>query len=238
MRLENKSDINPIKPEKKQKSKKWLWLVFGLIIILIPLVLIGLTGLYKIPGLSHIFSTAQAKDLKVNSSQEIRQNFLQKTGLKINLEANSHPFSQKEYKDQVSLSLQPTQEEITSLLQYSFPEDHPGRSLQVKMIEGGLELSAFLNKPLKVPVWTRVLVERKDDQTIELKIKKGKIGLIPVPEGYLEKAEAWLEKTINNRLAEIPNLAIKDLKYFDGYSYFEGTLPANITAKSGQWLDI
>jgi len=238
MRIENKPDINPAPRQKKKRSKKWILIILLIIIIFTPLVFIGLTGLYKIPGISHLFSTAEARDLKVNSSRQIRDNFLEKSGLEINLENNTELFSQKDYQGRVSLSLQPTEEEITSLIQYSFPENHVGRSLQIKMIEGGLELSVFLDKPVKAPVWTEILVERKGDQEIDLKIKKGKIGIIPVPAGYLEKAEQWLEKTINNRLAEIPNLAIKDLKYFEGYSYFEGTLPAKITAKNGQWLDI
>ncbi len=230
----------PAAPEEKKpknkRLKKIILLVILLLITTIPLVFLGITGFFKVPGLSHLFGTSKAQELGIVVSEEARSDLIEKIGFNIDLGENILPFGNRNFNGTVSAEVYPTSEEITSFIQLSFPEESPVRSLQVKLIEGGFELTALPEKPVKMPIYTSVQVDLTGPKSVNLTLTAGKIGFIPVPKGYLEKAEEWMEEKVNQRLNQIPGLNIETLEYYDGHSYFKGTLPAKITSGEGEWL--
>ncbi|MFH1366751.1 MAG: hypothetical protein ABIH38_02035 [Patescibacteria group bacterium] len=242
MRIEKNqpnSAIESIRP-RKNRLKMFLTLILAvLILVVIPFVFLGVTGLYKIPVVSDIFRTAEAKDLGIESSDAALSSLQDKVPTR--LVGNIADFCllcQRNFEGEVKLDTSMTSEEITSFLNKYFNNDEIVSGLQVKMVEGGLEIAANLKKPVKIPVYVKVGVESSGSQSITLIIEEAKVGLFTVPKGYQEKFKNWAEKTINKRMTEINGFSLEKLEYHEGYGDFVGTLPAKVTPASGKWLKI
>lgn len=242
MRIEKIQLNSPCEPVKSGKSH--LKMVIALIIIIFvfavaPLILLGTTGLFKIPVISTLFGTAKAKDLGVESSDAALLSLQNKVSTRLVGKVTDFCLlCQRNFEGEVKLNTRMTSEEITSFLNKYFKNDEVISGMQVKMIEGGLEISSQLNKPVKIPVYVKVGVESAGAKSITLKIEEAKVGLFPVPKGYQEKFQNWAEKTINKRMTEISGFAIEKLEYHGGYGDFIGSFPATVTPEAGRWLKI
>jgi hypothetical protein len=242
MRIEKNpvnSESESVKAKKSHLKPIFVSVIIIFFVVAVPLFLLGATGLFKIPVVSTMFGTAKAKDLGIESSEAALVSLQNKVSTR--LVGNASDFCvlcQRNFEGEVKLNTRMTSEEITSFLNKYFKNDEILSGLQVKMVEGGLEISSQLNKPVKIPVYVKVSVESAGSKSITLKIKEARVGLFPVPKGYQEKFQDWAEKTINKRMTEVNGFSMEKLEYHEGYGDFIGTFPESVTPGEGRWLKI
>jgi len=242
MRVE-KNQINPSLEVLKQKRRQTKLILIAVIILIVfiifPLIFIGLSGLFHLPVISSLFGTAKAKDLGIINSESAVQNLLAKVPLKMNGEPGDFCLlCARKFEGQISVDTQITSEEVTTFINKYIGEDETIENLQVRMMKGGLEVSANLKKPIKIPVYVKVAVSLADTNRVSLKIEQAKVGFLPIPGGYREKAQKWFEQTVNKRITEINGFSLEKLDYHEGYGDFKGILPAEVTPSQGQWLKL
>ncbi|MDD5039566.1 MAG: hypothetical protein PHY34_00260 [Patescibacteria group bacterium] len=209
------------------------------LIVLAALVATGLaaTGLYDIPFLSEKFGTNKPQDLEVATSDEALASLGQKIPMTISGPQFDYAYvsPKKIYTGTVAVDAETTSAEISSWLQRFQGENPPVTKMQVKMIEGGLEISGIVDRYVKAPGYIKVLVAQKSPKSIDLTITDARLGRIPLPAWIQRKIENSFEEKINGRLGEIPNFSIETLEYHDGFSKFKGTLPANVSPSDNGW---
>ncbi len=224
--------IPEVVPEKKKH--RWLWVVLAIIIIL-PLLFLGWTGIYSIPVLTDLFGSRKPIDLGVVVSNEALASAIADNPM--DLEGDPAEYSgvaKKIYTGQVPINDQHSSEEMTSFLQHYTQNAPYIRDLQVKFIDGGMEISAFVKEYVKAPVYIKVGVEKTGVKSIKLNLQKAKIGRLSVPETYYDDIEKFAEDVINDKLTEIEGFTIDKLEYTDGQAYLKGTLPEKVELVSGE----
>ena len=218
--------IPEVVPKKKRRT--WPWFLLAIVIIL-PLAFLGWTGIYNIPILTDLFGSKNPIDLGVKTSEEALASAI--AGNPMELEGDPVSYSavaKKVFTGQVPVDDKHSSEEMTSFLRH-YTENAPNiRDLQVKFIDGGMEISTFVKEYIKAPVYVKVGVEKIGVKSIDLNLQKAKIGRLPIPESYYSDIERIAEDIINNRLVEIESFTIDTLEYSEGYAYFKGTLPEKV----------
>lgn len=242
MRVEKNPIPASLEPEKvrKKRGKLYFWLMIIIVfLVIIPVIFIGVSGIFRVPVISTIFNTANTRDLGVKVSDQALASLQNKVPTRlIGLVSDFCLLCQRKFEGEVQLNTSLTSEEVTSFLDKYFSNDEIVSGLQVKMVEGGLEISSFLKKPVKVPVYVKVEVTSSGSKSVNLKIEQAKIGLLPVPEGFREKAQKWFQDTINKRMGQINGFSLEKLEYHEGYGDFVGTFPQTVVPAAGYWLTI
>jgi hypothetical protein len=242
MRIEqNASDRNtatePEKPvrAKKRKRKMLVWIVVLVLFLGIPIVLLGASGIYSIPVISTVFGTSKPIDLGVRPNNEALQSGLSKFPVEFKGDPNSFSgIGNKELKGKTKVDAEYTSEEITSILD-NFLQNAPHvKNIQVKYVEGGMEISAFVKTYIKAPTYAKIAVTRISSKSVDIDIQKIKIGRLPVPERYFAQIEKGAEDILNSRFAKLESFSMDKLEYHDGYSYLSGTVPASIQMLPGE----
>ncbi|PIY95497.1 MAG: hypothetical protein COY66_06555 [Candidatus Kerfeldbacteria bacterium CG_4_10_14_0_8_um_filter_42_10] len=227
----------PLKEKKeKKKKRRWIkWLIILAIIIGLPVAVIGATGVYNIPVVSQIFGTNKPIDLGIKASPEALASAL--AGNPVTIKGDPAEYSgvrNKKYSGKVDVDVTYTSEEVTSFLQHFLQNAPHIRDLQVKYIEGGLELSTFVKTYIKAPVYAKVYVTRTSNKSVDINLEKVKVGRIPVPERYYSQIEEIAEKAVNNQMNEIEAFTIDTLEFHDGYAVRKGTLPKTVELLPGE----
>ncbi|MFH0852933.1 MAG: hypothetical protein V1853_00825 [bacterium] len=224
--ITNPEPINP-QPDKK-KRRKWPWITLGIIIIL-PILAVGISGIYYIPLVSDVFGARKPKDLGIKTSPEALASALADNPMELKGSPTEYyGLGKKIFTGQVNIDDQHSSEEVTSFIEL-YTQDAPFISdLQVKFTEGGMELSAFIKKFIKAPVYVKIGVTRTSEKTIDIDLQKAKVGVFSVPEQYYDEIEKSAEEFIASRIEEIGSFSIEQLQYHDGYVYFKGTLPETV----------
>ncbi len=226
------------KPTRKHHGFR-NFLIVILIILLAVVIGVGTSGLYTVPVVSSVLGADKPKDLGIKASQAALTSLEQKIPVKVQGGPNGFCLGCNEtYTGQIHVDTQRTSEEITSFLQL-FPRGNNAilKDTQVRFIEGGMEISSKLDKPIHAPVYVKVLVARASNRSVTLSIVNAKIGFVSVPEKYTKLAQDAIQKIVNDRLAVINGYSIEKLEYHDGYSYFKGTYPATVAPAPGKWLN-
>lgn len=222
-------------PKKKHHPFRTL-LITLLVIIIVLVVGVSATGIYAVPGVSAIFGFNRPKDLGIKTSQEALNSLKQKIPLTISGPAVDYAQSgDKIFSGEMPVDAQRSSEEITSWIDRFKGTNPPVKDVQVKFIEGGMEISGMVTQYVKAPVYVKVGVTQTSSNSVALDIQKAKLGLFTVPDKYLQQAEGWFEDAINERMADIPGYSIETLEYHDGYSYFKGTYPQNVAPNPKGW---
>ncbi len=218
---------NAPKPEQpKKKRRKWPWITLGIVIVVIgvPLMLLGSLG------------TSKPKDLGVHPTAADLASVQAKTPLKIQGDAATFSvFGEKTYSGTVPVDNQLTSAELTAWVQHYTKTDGDISDVQVKFHEGGMEISAFAKRYISSPIYVDVDVVRTGPNSAALNVKKGKVGMLSVPEKYLKMFNDYAQDVLNEHLADIPGFSMADLQYHDGYRVFKGTYPQTVTASTGTW---
>ncbi|MFC1662721.1 hypothetical protein ACFL04_00965 [Patescibacteria group bacterium] len=226
--------------EKKEVPKKRHRLRLAIIIIvavlLVLIIGIGATGLYSIPGISAVFGMNKPKDLGVETSAEDLASIKKKIPMKIVGDPADYASGADDlFSGTLEVDTSTNNEEITSWLQRFEGDDPIFSDVQVKKIEGGLEISTMLNRYIKAPVYVKVMVDQVATNTIDLEIDQAKLGIFTVPENYQEQAEEFFEDKINELMNEIPGFTMKNYEIHEGVSKFKGTFPAEVSRSRQGW---
>jgi hypothetical protein len=152
MRIETNSNQTiqqkePLKEKKVKKhtKKRIVWLVILIIIIALPVMVIGATGMFNIPLISHVFGSNKPADLGIKPSEVAFESIMKTFPVEFKGDPNSFSgIGNKEFNGKISVDAQYTSEEITSILDHYLQNAPHVRDIQVKYVEGGMEISAFV----------------------------------------------------------------------------------------------
>ncbi len=110
--------------------------------------------------------------------------------------------------------------------------------VQVRMIEGGVEISGMIQQYVKSPMYAKVMINRTSEKSVSLDITSAKLGRFSVPAKYVQQFEDWVVKKINSRMATIPGFSLTQLEYHDGYDIWKGTVPAQVKPAKNGYADL
>ena len=242
MRIESTTSTPEPKEESKKEKKprkkrrKWLkWLIILFIVFGIPTLLLGASGIFNIPVISHIFGANSPRNLGIVVSEEALKSGLKKFPIELKSEPGTFTgLGNKEFEGEISVDSEYTSEEVTSVIDNLFSNAPHVSNIQVKYIEGGMEVSAFVETYLNAPVYAKVGVEKVTNKSIDVNIEKIKIGIVPIPEKYYEDVGKAIEDIVNGRMEKVDKFSIEELEYHDGYSRLKGTIPGSIKMLAGE----
>lgn len=228
------SDKDIKKPTKKSHKGLWTLIILFVIIILLPAMLIGYTGLFQIPVLSDIFGSNKPIDLGIESSEAALSSAMEKTPWTLEGEPSDYTiFNKKEFIGSVEIDHQLTSEELTSFLNEYLQSDPYVSDVQVKMIEGGVEASGMVNKYINAPAYVKVGLTKLNEKEVKIDLDEVKVGRLPVPSSIVETAEEYINDLVADRMAQNEGFSIETLEYHDGYDIFKGTFPATVKTIEG-----
>ena len=238
--------IEMLRPEEKREIKKPSkrhgfrnFIIILLIIIVVVLIGIGATGIYNIPLVSAAFGFNKPKDLGVKYTAADLTALGQKIPLTITSERVDYGGDPNQiFSGAVSVDTQNTSAEITAFLNRFTQTSSPLKDIQVKMIEGGVEVSGLLDMYIKSPAYAKIMIARTGEKSVSINVTSAKLGVFSIPEKYLQQINDWANKKVNERMAEIPGFSMTQLDYYDGYDVFKGTVPATVKGASGGWTDL
>jgi hypothetical protein len=221
----------------KKKRRTWYWWVLGIVIVII--LAIAWTGIYNIPVASAIMGANKPKDLGVKVSEEAYATIKQKVPLEISgekVDYSSDPA--KIFTGSVPVDTQNTSEEVTSWLSKMAGANPIVSDVQVRMIEGGVEISGMVQQYVKASLYAKVMINRASEKSVSLDITSAKLGRFSVPEKYVQQFEDWVIKKVNSRMAAIPGFSLTQLEYHDGYDIWKGTVPAQVKPAKNGYADL
>lgn len=242
--VQNISNLKPEdasigKPVKKRHPFR-TFLIVLVIIIVVVVIGVSATGVYAVPGVSDIFGFGKPKDLGVKTSPEAltsteKEIPLQITGAQVDYSTASPA---EIFSGELAVDTQTSSEEITSWLERHAGSGAPVSDVQVKFIEGGMEISGMVHKYIEAPAYVKVIVNKTGERSVSVDLQKAKVGMFTVPEKYYGDIAQWFEDRVNSRMATIPGLRMDTVEYHDGYSYFVGTYPEVVRPTSAGWTGL
>jgi hypothetical protein len=225
-------------PTKKHHRHCGWWWLLGIVVVLV--LVIGWSGVVQIPVVSSALGANKPVDLGVKPNPQALTSLEQKIPVKVVGDSNQFVAGGNEtYSGSIPVETTTTSEEITSFLQ-NFPRGNNSvfKDTQVKKVEGGVEISTKIPKYLNAPVYVRVNISKLTSKSVKLDILNAKLGRIPVPASYLTKATDYIQKLVNDRIAQVDGFTIDTLEYHDGYTTFKGTYPAEVSPATGRWIEL
>ncbi|MDP2789810.1 MAG: hypothetical protein Q8O51_01650 [bacterium] len=221
----------------KKKRHTWYWWLLGIVVVIV--LAIAWTGICNIPVASAIMGANKPKDLGVKVSEEAYVSIQQKVplvieGAKVDYSSNSSEI----FSGSVPVDTQNTSEEVTSWLNKMQGTNPAVTDVQVRMIEGGVEISGMVQQYVKAPLYAKVMINRTSEKSVSLDITSAKLGRFSVPVKYVQQFEDWVVKKVNSRMASIPGFSLTQLEYHDGYDIWKGTVPAQVRPAKNGYLDL
>lgn len=241
MREEAKADLNPAHelpegehreslPKPKRHRLRWTIVILLVLFVLLPLLFIGYSGIWQVPGLTQLFGSDKPIDLGVHPTEADLTSAEADNPMTISAEPGTFYWSQdKAYSGQVSIDDQHSSEEVTAFIQHYHGDGRFVRDIQVRFRDGGMEISAFVSPYIKAPVYVDVDVVRTSSQSVRLDLKKAKVGRLSVPQQYYDQIEEAAQDILNREIAAVPGFSISDLSYGENTAYLKGTLPEKVT---------
>ncbi len=221
-------------PPAKPRRRRWPWIVLGVIII-VPLLFLGWTGLWNIPVVTALFGTNKPIDLGVRVSNEALQTALRDNPMTFVGDTSTwYGMGVKRYTGSVPIDDVHSSEEVTSFINLAIGSHRYARDIQVKFVPGGLEVSAFVVPKIKAPVYAKVDVTQTGPKSVRVTVERAKVGRLTVPSSYYDDIANEIEKFVNARMAEADGLAIETLEYRANEAYLKATLPQTIEQVPGQ----
>ncbi|USN53151.1 MAG: hypothetical protein H6760_03150 [Candidatus Nomurabacteria bacterium] len=243
---EVKADLNPAHelpqgehqeslPKPKRHRLRWTLVTLVVVLIILPLLALGYSGVWHIPGLTQLFGSDKPIDLGVHPTEADLASALADNPMMIEAEPGTFYWSQnKSFAGQVAIDDEHSSEEVTAFIQHYHGDGRFVRDIQVRFREGGMEISAFVSPYIKAPVYVDVDVTRTGTQSVSLNLQKAKVGRLTVPEKYYNQIEEAAQDVLNREIAAVPGFRIDDLQYTDNAAYLLGSLPAMVTPLGGE----
>lgn len=225
----------PIEKPKKHHGFRNFLITVAVIVVAI-IIAVGVTGLYDIPLVSALAGVNKPKDLGIKTSDAALASVKQRIPLVIaGAPVNYATAGANIFSGTMPIDTQVTSEEVTSWLNRFNGTNSPFSDIQVKKIEGGLEISTMVNKYIKAPVYVQVMVARTGEKSVSLDIIKAKVGLFNVPATYAKQAQDWFQTRINERMAATPGFSMTQYEIHEGYSVMKGTWPKTVAPNAAGW---
>ncbi|MFH1598022.1 MAG: hypothetical protein ABIB97_03040 [Patescibacteria group bacterium] len=238
---EESKQPEPARGDKPKKKGHLLRNCFIIVLIVFILLILAIVSLFffKVPVISSIVGLNSQKDLGIEATEEAKDSAQQKVPWQFTAEMSEYTLTgNRTFSGKMDLDVELTSEEVTSYLGLMGFPDEVIENVQVKMVEGGMEISSQIKEPVNLPVYFKVDIDKESAKSVSLDIQKAKVGWFSVPQKYIDQAEEFFQDTVNGRLTEVEAVSIETLEYHDGYSVFKGTVPEKVEPAYGKWLDI
>ncbi len=241
----NQTDSPEVKPnpeieaatraaQTKKHSKGWFIILIVVIVIFLGLATtVAALGVWEVPVISSVLGTDESVDLGVGASPEALASLEAKVPMTITSERVGSVDDM--FSGEIAVDTRMTSEEMTSFIQRFQGDDPVVSQVQVKFIEGGMELSGNIHEYVRAPGYAKVLVDQDGSHAITLKLIDAKLGRLSIPEQYRDDIEKFAEDLINKRMSEVEGFGMTTLEYHDGYATFVGTYPAVVKSHDRGW---
>lgn len=226
------------KAKVRRKRRWWLWVIVA-VFVLLPVSVIGWSGLWNVPVLSTVFGTSKPKNLGVKSSPEALATALRDNPMTFSGDTSTwYGLAKRKFSGSVPIDDVHSSEEVTSFINLGIGGHRYARDIQVKFHPGGMELSAFVVPYIKAPVYADIDVARTSNKSVAITVKNAKVGRLTVPKMYWDDINREATKWVNARLAEVDGLSLETLEYRDNAAYLKGTLPQTVEQVTGEEYDV
>jgi hypothetical protein len=212
-------------------------LIAVILVILILISVIAATGIFYVPGFSEVLGTNKPRDLGVKADPAKFTALLARENVKLDgPPANYDLTAEISYGQAQPMDVTVTSEELTSMMQATNNEKGPLKNMQVKLgNDNQMEMSADadLQKfgyPVKGPIYLKGNFEKSGSGSVNIVIKEGSLGLVPVPENVLQQGGDGFEQAINHQLSKMPGMRIDNLEIQNGQLHYSGAFPQTATA--------
>lgn len=219
--------------------------MFKKIIIAILLLLIGgvltlaaASGMVKVPFLSSLLGTDKPKNLIGDIDPNLYKDVLNKGKVTLADEIDKYCLTcDISYEDSSPMDITISSAELSSLLQATNNNLGPLKEIQIKLNDNNqMEASAYLNLKdcgydFSGPVYAAGSIVKSDSSGIAIEIKRVEVGILSIPEEYIEQGENGLNALINGQLAKMPDLKIDLLEISDNSLHFKGDYPKTVSVK-------
>jgi hypothetical protein len=204
------------------------------VIIVIMLIISGIaaTGIFYVPGFSEVLGTNHPRDLGIKADPAKFNALLARENVKLSGPAANYALTANiKYGQAQPMDVTVSSEELTSMMQATNNANGPLKNMQVKLGSNNqMEMSADadLQKygyPVKGPVYLKGSFEKSGSGSVNVIVKEGSLGLIPVPESVLQQAGDGVEQQINHQLGSMPGMRIDNLEIQNGQLHYSGTFP-------------
>jgi hypothetical protein len=223
----------PIEKKKRHRLRTTI-IILVIVLVILPLCVLGWTGIYNIPVVTAVFGSNKPIDLDVHPTAADLAKAEAANPVKVNVTPGTLQWTRnKVFTGSVPINTDTTSAETTAMIEKYHGEGEHVRDIQVKYREGGMEISAFVVPYIKAPVYVDIDVAKASATSVSLNLKKAKVGRLTVPEQYYDDITRAAERIVNQELAKITGLTIGVLDYHDGYAHREGTLPASVSLGEG-----
>lgn len=217
-----------------KKHRRWPWIVL-IVILLLPLAVLGWTGLFHIPVVSAIFGTSTPRDLGVKISAEALASAQADNPMDITTTPGEFTWMRnKTYSGTVPIDDTHSSAEVTSFIDYYHGDNGHVKDIQIQFVDGGLEASAFVTPYIKAPVYVNVGITRTSSTSVDLDLQSAKVGRLKVPAKYFDDIERAAERIVNREIANVEGFSIDELTYSNGQVHFKGTLPKTVSLGTGE----
>jgi hypothetical protein len=204
---------------------------------LIIVTIIAASGIVYIPGFSEVLGTNKPRDLGVKADPARFGALLAKENVKLTGQTSDFYLTAPiRYGSAVPMDATVSSEEITSMMQATNNAKGPLKNMQVKLgTNNEMEMSAFADLetygyPVKGPVYLKGTFLKGSSSSVNINIREGSFGLIPVPENILKQGEDGIEQQINRQLSSMPGLRIDALEINNGHLHYRGAFPQSASA--------
>jgi hypothetical protein len=213
------------------KSKRNLIVIGILIVLFLALTTVAASGLVNIPILTHVLGTDEARDLGVEVDPVIFDQMIEENGITLRSPVSEYQLiSNIQYSDPVPMDITLSSSQLSSYLQATNNEGAI-KQIQIKLGDNNeAEMSAYVDLKdfgydFKGPVYASGRFEKDGDSTIRMDIYEAKVGMLPIPDGSVDKGEQAFEDLINSNLVKMPGLNIETLEIEEGQLHFDGDFP-------------
>ena len=215
-------------------------ILIAVILLLIGgiLTLAAASGMVKVPLLSSLLGTDKPKNLIGNVDPNLYKDTLVRGNITLTDEADKYCLTcDIVFEDSSPMDITLSSAELSSLLQATNNNLGPLKEIQVKLNnDNQLEASAYLDLEnygydFSGPVYAVGSIFKNDASGIAVEIQRIEVGILSIPEEYLEKGEDGLNVLINSHLAKMPDLKIDSLEISDNALHFKGDYPKTASVK-------
>ena len=219
--------------------------MFKKIIIVIILLLVGgaltlaaASGIVKVPFLSSLLGTDKPKDLIGYVDPNLYKDVLVKGDVTLTDETDKYCLTcDITFENASPMDIIVSSTELSSLLRATNKDLGPLEEIQVKLNDNNqVEASAYLNLrdygyDFSGPVYVAGSIVKDGSSKIAIDVQRVEIGILSIPEEYINQGEDGLNALINSQLAEMPDLKIDLLEISDNSLHFKGDYPKTASVK-------
>jgi hypothetical protein len=212
-------------------------LIAVILVILIIISVIAATGIFYVPGFSEVMGTNKPRDLGVKADPAKFNALLARENVKLSGPASNYDLTADiKYGQAQPMDATVSSEELTSMMQATNNAKGPLKNMQVKLGNNNqMEMSADadLQKfgyPVQGPLYLKGTFEKSGSGSVNIILKEGSLGLIPVPESVLQQGGDGVEQAINHQLAKMPGMRIDNLEIQNGQLHYSGAFPQTASA--------